>query len=290
MLSVNRRASDVRTLVKDWRATGRRVGFVPTMGALHEGHGALIRASIEECDRTIVSVFVNPLQFEHAEDLKSYPRDEKADQNFIEDLGANALFLPSAEEMYPDEPLTIVTQKGLTAHLDGAARPGFFDGILTVVLKLFNMVDPDVAYFGKKDFQQVAVINRMVTDLNMNVEIRGMPTARDRDGVALASRNKLLTTSAREEAPRLYEALENFRTRFFDGETDVSRLTEEFVHDLSDLTDVKIDYASVVDPKTLSLRTEKVEVGDVLAIAVFLGPVRMIDNITLDSNRRAFYR
>lgn len=290
MLSVNRRANDVRTLVADWRSTGRSVGFVPTMGSLHEGHASLIRASIEECDRTIVSVFVNPLQFDRADDLKSYPRDEKADQNLIADLGANALFLPSVEEMYPEQTLTIVTQKGLTAHLDGAARPGFFDGILTVVLKLFNMVSPDVAYFGEKDFQQVAVVRRMVMDLNLMVDIRGMPTARDRDGLALSSRNKLLTTSAREEAPRLYESLENLRRKFFDGETNLDRLLGQLNQELSDIEDARVDYASIVDPKTLALRSKTVEVGDVVAIAVFLGPVRLIDNIRLDTERRAFFK
>ncbi len=287
MLSVNRRISDIRSQVADWRSSGRTVGFVPTMGALHEGHGALIRASIEQCDRTVVSVFVNPLQFDRKEDLLTYPRDDKADQAFIEDLGAHALFLPSVEEMYPQEQWTILTQKTITNNLDGNARPGFFDGILTVVLKLFHMVHPDVAFFGLKDYQQVAVIRRMVADLNMEVEIRGIPTAREPNGVAYASRNKLLSEEDRPHAPLLYQALQATEARFHQGVDDVVILLDGLRKALAAIPNARIDYADLVDGVCLQLKTEKASVGDVLALAVYLGSVRLIDNLIL-SEKNSF--
>lgn len=284
MLSVIRRASDVKTQVADWKSTGRKIGFVPTMGGLHDGHGSLIRASLEECDRTIVSVFLNPLQFEHESDLETYPHDEKLDINFCADLGANAVFYPSVDEMYPTKPITIVTQSGLTDHLDGAARPGFFDGILTVVTKLFHMVAPDVAYFGQKDYQQVCVVTRLVQDLNFDIEIRSMPTAREKDGLAMASRNNLLTKTGREVAPKIYAGMKQLRQSFLAGEKSTDRLLGTLNRALEDIPQSRVDYASIVDPQTLALRKGDINPGDVLAVAVFVGEVRMIDNIILDND------
>ncbi len=284
MLSVNRRANDVRTLVADWRSSGHTVGFIPTMGALHEGHGSLIRASLDQCDRTLVSIFVNPLQFDRDEDLATYPVDSRADQNFVADLGAHALFLPSVEEMYPSKQLTLVTQSELTDHLDGAARPGFFDGILTVVLKLFHMVNPDIAFFGQKDYQQVAVVRRMVEDLNMTIKIHAMPTERESNGLALSSRNRLLAKTSRSDAPKLFKCLNELRSRFRDGETEVRALVAPIRKTLAAIPDARIDYISVVDGQSLQLRTDRVQVGDVVAIAVFLGEIRLIDNIILSDH------
>lgn len=287
MSSVIRRAADLQTVVSDWRASRRTVGFVPTMGALHEGHVSLVRASLEECDKTVVSIFVNPLQFDRADDLESYPRTEEADRTLLQDLGVDVIWMPRADAVYPPGFATQVTQRGLPDHLCGASRPGHFDGVLTVVLKLFNVVRADRAYFGRKDFQQAAVIRRMVVDLDLSVEIRVMPIVREDDGLALSSRNVRLTPEQRAEAPRIHRALEAARTRFAEGDLAVGSVGCALAEDLDAIPGARLDYARICDPETLEPRAPDDEVrdGDLLAVAVWFGDVRLIDNVSFESRR-----
>lgn len=284
MPSVIRRASDLATLVADWRALSAKVGFVPTMGALHEGHASLVRAALEECNRVIVSIFVNPLQFDRPDDLERYPRVEKADIGYLADLGVHAVFVPAVAEIYPEGHVTRVVQSGLVDRLCGASRPGHFEGVLTVVLQLFNMVRPDRAYFGLKDYQQVAVIRRMVRDLHVPIEIRALPTLREKDGLAMSSRNALLEPRLRALAPRLRAAMIELDDAFAAGETSVARLTAELRAALAAIPDSRLDYAEIVDPDDLGPRAEA-RAGDLLAVALFLGPVRLIDNLRLGDER-----
>ncbi len=281
MMSVVRHTSDVRCLVSDWKGARRKVGFVPTMGALHEGHARLIRESLAECDRTVVSIFVNPLQFEREDDLRSYPKSDGADLALLEELGVHLVYQPRTKDMYPDGFATRVVQEGLTETLCGAARPGHFDGVLTVVLKLFNVVQPDLAWFGQKDYQQVQVVRRMVKDLNVPIEIRMSPTVREGDGLALSSRNRLLTPAQREAAPRIYRALQKCDLAFREGQRNVDALRVQVARELEGIPDARIDYVEISDPQTLSPRRGDAVEGDLLAVAVFLHSVRLIDNLLL---------
>ncbi|MCA9320271.1 MAG: pantoate--beta-alanine ligase [Planctomycetes bacterium] len=266
-------------MVGDWRQSKRRIGFVPTMGALHEGHLALVRASLEECNRTVVSIFVNPLQFDRATDLETYPREEEKDRALLADAGVQVLFMPRAEDFYPPGFATRVSQPELSRHLCGATRPGHFDGVLTVVLKLFNAVLPDRAYFGQKDYQQVTLIERMVRDLGLPVEIRRQPTVREPDGLAMSSRNKLLRPEDRVEAPRIHAALQDAEAAFRAGNRE--GLPGRVESALKSIPGARIDYVELASGDVLSPREGPARAGDVLAVALFLGPVRLIDNLVL---------
>jgi pantoate--beta-alanine ligase len=281
MLSPCRTVSELRTAVRDWRAAGDRIGFVPTMGALHEGHASLVAESRRDCRRTIVSIFVNPLQFDRASDLESYPRTLDADRALLAREGADLLFAPPASEVYPEGFCTRVEQTGLADHLCGATRPGHFAGVLTVVLKLLNMTAPDIAYFGQKDYQQVAIVRRMVRDFDLPVEIRSMPIVREADGLAMSSRNRLLTTEHRAGAGGLRRALLAFARRFAAGESDAATLGSALAADLVRIPGARLDYAEIVDPERLAPRRGAARAGDVAAVAVFFGDVRLIDNLVL---------
>jgi pantoate--beta-alanine ligase len=262
------------------RARGASIGFVPTMGALHEGHLALVRAARAENDLVVVSIFVNPTQFNAAEDLKKYPRDLARDLALAEGAGADLLFAPPAEEMYLPGASTWVDVEGLTAGLCGAARPGHFRGVCTVVTKLFNIVGPDRAYFGEKDAQQLAVITRMVRDLDMRVEIVRCPTVREPDGLAMSSRNVRLSPEARGQAPVLYKALTAARVAIENGERDAGRLKAGICATLAAAALATVDYVEIVDSETL----EAVSIIDrpcLVALAVLFGGVRLIDNFTV---------
>ena len=208
------------------RKAGRTIGFVPTMGALHEGHASLIRASVAQQDATIVSIFVNPLQFGPNEDLDRYPRTLDADVQVVQQCGADLVFAPSVREMYPQQQLAFVDVEELTAGLCGASRPGHFRGVATVVAKLFNIVQPDVAYFGQKDAQQAAVIERMVADLSFPVRVVRCPTAREADGLAMSSRNSYLSPEERQAAPILYQALQEGAQAIRAGERDAEKVRQ----------------------------------------------------------------
>ncbi|MEM7308253.1 MAG: pantoate--beta-alanine ligase [Planctomycetota bacterium] len=272
--------AETRAALAAHRAAGRSVGFVPTMGYLHEGHLALVRRSIEENDVTAVSVFVNPAQFGPEMDLDRYPRDIKGDEAKLAELGVDVLFYPSEEAMYPAGYSTWVEVEGLTERLDGGSRPGYFRGICTVVLKLFHIAQPSAAYFGQKDIQQAMVIRRMVADLDLDLAVRVMPTVRADDGLALSSRNAYLSPADRALAPQLAAALGGARERFRGGELRASELIEGVRADLAAEPRFGLDYVDLVALATMQ-RIDEVREDACLALAVDLAGTRLIDNVLL---------
>ena len=276
-----RKIKDMKEIVKRLKKEGKTVGFVPTMGYLHEGHISLIRCSKKDNDITVVSIFVNPIQFGKNEDLDRYPRDLERDIEICKKEGVDYVFHPSVGEMYPEGFSTYVQVEGITERLCGAFRPVHFRGVTTVVTKLFNIVQPDRAYFGEKDYQQLKVIQRMVKDLNMDVEVIGCPLVREKDGLALSSRNKYLTSEERKSALYISKALFRAKQMFENGEKDPVKIVDEMKKIISSQPLVKeIQYIEIVDPETLTPK-KRLEKGDVIAVAVFVGNTRLIDNIKL---------
>lgn len=266
------------------RADGRRVGVVPTMGALHEGHASLVRRAAADCDEVVVTVFVNPLQFAAGEDLGAYPRTPAEDAALSAAAGATLMFLPDEAEMYPDGRdgvLTTVAVPALAGVLEGASRPTHFAGVCVVVAKLFNAVGPCRAYFGEKDFQQLAIIRRMVRDLSFPVEVVGCPTSREPDGLARSSRNVYLDPAERDVAPVLQRALQEGRARIAAGETDPDAVRAAMATVVRAAPLGELDYVEVVDPDTLQ-RVERAHAGCRLLGAVRFGRARLIDNIAAD--------
>jgi len=277
-----RTASELRAKVRSWRAEGLSVGLVPTMGALHEGHLSLVRAALKQCERVIVTVFVNPTQFGEGEDFSVYPRDEDADRKLVESEGAHILFAPSVEEMYPPGAVTEVRVPGLDAVLEGLHRPGHFTGVATVVTKLLSMAQADRAFFGEKDYQQLQVIKTLARDLRIAIEIHGVGTVREPDGLALSSRNAYLSETERATAPKLNAVLCSVANDFRGGAKggDLCRAAEA---ELSALGFGPVDYVAVADALTLE-RLESYDAGRparVLAAAK-LGRTRLIDNIPVN--------
>jgi pantoate--beta-alanine ligase len=272
-----RTVNDVRAAVSQARRAGASIGLVPTMGAFHEGHLSLMRRARERCDRVVVSLFVNPAQFNEQADLDRYPRDERRDAALAAAAGVDFLFAPPAEEIYPAGFATTVSVAGVTEALEGAVRGrGHFDGVATVVLKLFNIVSPDVAYFGQKDAQQVAVIRQFVRDLNMPVRVEACPTAREADGLAMSSRNVRLSGSERERAIALHRALVAANESVAAGERDAAAIKSSAIAVLTS-SGVEPEYFELVSPDTLA-PVRRVE-GEVLAlVAARVGATRLIDN------------
>lgn len=261
------------------RARGQRIAFVPTMGALHAGHVALLQEGRRRADRLVLSIFVNPTQFGPNEDLDRYPRDLPGDLRQAATAGVDVAFAPDRPAMYPAGHQTTVQVHQLETGMCGASRPGHFVGVATVVCKLFNIVRPHVALFGEKDFQQLAVIRRMVRDLDMPVEVVGWPTVRELDGLAMSSRNKYLSAADRSRALAISRALSAARLSFDAGERDAATLTAAVRRQLQDTAD-RIDYVDLRDAETLAPLTT-VTGPSVLAVAVYVGPTRLIDNIRL---------
>jgi pantoate--beta-alanine ligase len=267
--------------VRAWRRDGRgSVGLVPTMGYLHAGHLSLVDAARRENDRVAASLFVNPTQFGPAEDLARYPRDLDRDTRLLEAAGCELLFAPTVEEIYPAGFETSVDAGTVAAPLEGARRPGHFRGVATVVLKLFGIFQPDRAYFGAKDAQQLAVIRKMVRDLDLTVEIRACPTVRETDGLAMSSRNVYLTAEERRAAPVLHRALLAGRDRWTIGERDAETLRQTVRSVLAEEPQVRVDYVSVSDPETCR-ELETLAGPALLSLAAFLGKARLIDNIVV---------
>lgn len=269
--------NEVRNIVKEWKAQGLTVGFVPTMGYLHEGHESLIIKANEENDRVVVSIFVNPIQFGPKEDLSTYPRDLERDTVLCKGAGADIIFHPENEEMYFEDFSTFVDMEGLTNELCGKSRPTHFRGVCTVVSKLFNIVAPHRAYFGEKDAQQLAVIKRMVRDLNIDVEVIGCPIVREEDGLAKSSRNTYLSKEERVAATILSKALTLAKSKIKNGERVASNIINAITETINTEPLAKIDYVQVVD----SFSIEAVNTLDkpvLVAIAVFIGKTRLIDN------------
>ena len=269
----------LRELVRQSRREGRSVGFVPTMGALHEGHVSLVRRARAECGLVVVSIFVNPLQFAAGEDLQRYPRSPEEDARLLADAGADILYLPDAGQMYPPAFSTSVDVGGVSEGGEGAVRPGHFRGVATVVAKLFQQVDPDVAYFGRKDLQQVAVVSRMVRDLDIPVRLVVGAIVRDADGLALSSRNVYLSSEERLRAAALPRALFEAQTRASKGERDSGVIENGCRADL-ERAGLRVDYVEIVDPATMR-HCERIERGNALTAAVRVGKTRLIDNVLL---------
>lgn len=269
---------DVRQTVKKWRQAGLSVGFVPTMGYLHEGHQSLIKRAAEN-DRVVVSIFVNPMQFGPTEDLASYPRDLERDAAICDQTGAHLIFTPEPAEMYTPDFSTFVDMTGLTDKLCGKSRPTHFRGVCTVVTKLFNIVLPDRAYFGQKDAQQLAVISRMVRDLNIAVEVIGCPIVREADGLAKSSRNSYLSATERKAALVLSTAIFAGQKMIAQGERDAQTILQEMTAIITAEPLAKIDYLEVVDALTLAAVAHiDIEQPILVAMAVYIGKTRLIDN------------
>ena len=274
-MKIARTFAELRALRSSFEAE-RNVGFVPTMGSLHEGHLSLVREARTRCAIVVVSIFVNPLQFGPNEDFRHYPRDEGSDLQLLENESVDVAFLPAVDEMYPEGRATTVSVGALSKLVEGESRPGHFDGVATVVAKLFNLVRPDIALFGQKDVQQLAVIRKMVDDLGFPIEIVGCPTIRERDGLAMSSRNVYLDPDERQRATALYRSLEAGRATFLAGED--SDAIEKVMWETSASTPgVDVDYAQIVDPKTFERPTQTSSA--LLVIAARVGNTRLIDNV-----------
>jgi pantoate--beta-alanine ligase len=270
----------LRARLRDVRRDGASIGLVPTMGALHRGHAKLIETARRENDFVVVSIFVNPIQFDRKEDLESYPRTMEDDVLVCERLGVDLIFAPAPVEIYPREQLSFVESPALSMHLCGARRPGHFRGVATVVLKLLNIVQPDRAYFGEKDAQQLAVIRRMVEDLNVPVRVVPVATVREKDGLALSSRNKHLTPSERQIAPVLSRALGATVDAINHGERSVGNLRDRALEMFAEYPEARVEYFEITDPDTLS-PVERIEGPVLVAGAMWLGATRLIDNISI---------
>ncbi len=276
-MQIEKTVAGVKAQVKAWKKEGLSVGLVPTMGYLHEGHKSLIERAVKENDRVVVSVFVNPTQFGPTEDLESYPRDLNADSILCEDAGAALIFAPEVSEMYAKDFTTYVNMSGVTAELCGKSRPIHFRGVCTVVNKLFNIATPDRAYFGEKDAQQLAVIRRMVRDLNINVEVVGCPIIREADGLAKSSRNTYLSAQERQAALVLSRAINAGKAMIQSGEKDGEKVLDEMKRIISEEPLARIDYVEMVKWDTIEIH-HTVDCPVLVAIAVFIGKTRLIDN------------
>jgi pantoate--beta-alanine ligase len=278
MTALARTTDEVRDALRSTRLAGRRIGLVPTMGALHEGHLSLIRAAVADCDVVAVSIFVNPLQFGPGEDLDAYPRDLERDAQLADEAGVDLLFVPPVQEMYPQPVLTTVAVAEVSAPLEGVTRPTHFAGVATVVAKLFAIVGACRAYFGEKDFQQLAVIRRMASDLSFPVEVVGCPTVREHDGVAMSSRNAYLTADERAAAPVVHRALLAGQASILAGERDAAAVRDLMEAIIAAEPLAELDYAEVVDAASFAAPDPLVGRLRLLAAARF-GRARLIDNV-----------
>ena len=281
MIHIVHTINEVRQQVKEWRQQGLTIGFVPTMGYLHEGHQSLIKKAVEQNDKVVISVFVNPMQFAPTEDLESYPRDLQADAVLCEKTGADLIFNPEPEEMYANGFCSFVDMNGPTAELCGKSRPIHFRGVCTVVSKLFNIVTPDRAYFGQKDAQQLAVIKRMVMDLNIPIEIIGCPIIREADGLAKSSRNTYLSEEERQAALILSKTVFMGQQLVENGLTDANELKERMKKNIETEPLARIDYVEVVDFNDISIR-DRISDNTLIAMAVYIGKTRLIDNFIVE--------
>lgn len=274
---------DMQAVSLAWRRLDRRIALVPTMGFFHDGHLSLMRYGREHGDRLVVSLFVNPAQFGPAEDLNRYPRDLERDEARAREAGVNVLYIPAAADMYPEGYQTYVTVEDLSRPMCGASRPGHFRGVATVVLKLFHQVLPHLAIFGEKDYQQLAVIKRLVADLNVPVEVAGRPIVREADGLALSSRNSYLSPEERRSALVLFQALTRARDLAASGEAEAEKILSEVTRIIGSTPGTRLDYAVLVDPQTLT-NVDIIRGSARLAMAAWVGGTRLIDNMLLEVN------
>jgi pantoate--beta-alanine ligase len=278
--------AETRAAIAHARAQGKRIGFVPTMGYLHEGHLRLIDIARQHSDFVVVSIFVNPTQFGPHEDFASYPRDFERDRKLCEARGADLIFAPEVSEMYPERSLITFHIEKLADHLCGARRPGHFNGVVLVVSKLFNIVQPDIAVFGQKDAQQLIIIKRLVQDLNFPVRIISAPTVREPDGLAMSSRNVYLSPTQRAQSTVLYKSLQRAKALIEAGERDAKRVIAEMERVIATASEAKIDYIEIVRVSDLQ-PIEQLDGLVLIALAVYFGKARLIDNIILDVSGHA---
>jgi pantoate--beta-alanine ligase len=280
-MQILKTVAKVKAYIRGVKAVGKSVGFVPTMGYLHEGHLTLMREAKANCDVVIVSIFINPLQFGVGEDFEEYPRDLTRDAELCQSVGIGAIFAPAVAEMYPKGYHTFVDLEELPNHLCGLARPGHFRGVSTVVSKLFNIIQPDKAFFGQKDAQQALIIKRLAADLNMNLDIVVVPIVREEDGLAMSSRNVYLTPEERQAAPVLYQSLQQAKAAIEAGETKGEAIRNLMINSIQQQKLAKIDYVEVVSRSSLE-GLERLEGEVLIAVAVCFGKTRLIDNIMLN--------
>jgi len=272
--------SRMSTFVKIMKKEGKSIGLVPTMGYLHEGHLSLVKAAKKHTDVVVMSVFINPLQFGPKEDFEKYPRDLKHDEEMAREAGVDVIFYPSLKDIYPEGYATYVTVEKLTGNLCGESRPGHFRGVATIVTKLFNIVRPDVAYFGQKDMQQALIIKKMASDLNMDIEVKIIPIVRDDDGLAMSSRNIYLSDAERKDAVVLHQSLKNAEMLIKNGERDARKVIKAVEDMIKAKQSARVEYVKLVD--TRELKDIKTITGEIaLAVAVFFSSTRLIDNITI---------
>lgn len=279
---VSHAINSLRSTIQQWKSEGFRIGFVPTMGHLHAGHIELVNSAKAQCDKVVVSIFINPLQFNESSDFESYPKTLETDQVKLAVAETDLLFLPDTELMYPNgqDSLSKVSVPGISESLEGECRPGHFDGVATVVNKLFNLVQPHIAFFGEKDFQQLLLIKKMVFDLNLPIEIESVATCRESDGLAMSSRNSRLTDEHRRTAPELYKVLQKIAQQLKDTEDPVQQLELEAMQVLKQ-QGFEPEYVSVRAYSDLQAATEQTS-GKVVLAAAWLGGVRLIDNLIVD--------
>ena len=280
-MKIIREVKAMKDYVRAIREKGETICLVPTMGFLHEGHLDLMRMGAPMADHVVISIFVNPTQFGPNEDLDKYPRDMERDEQLAESVGVECIFFPEPREMYPHGYATYINVENITESLCGASRPTHFRGVATVVAKLFNIVEPDFAIFGEKDYQQLAVIRRMVDDLNMNVKVIAHPTVREEDGLAMSSRNKYLSPDQRKNALVLHKTLLYASSLVGSGEKNPAKIREEVMDMIANTPECVIDYVEIVDPVTLK-PVESIDADVVMALAVKVGSTRLIDNMTLE--------
>jgi pantoate--beta-alanine ligase len=274
----------LRDQLQRMRQSGTHIGFVPTMGALHAGHATLIERARRECGAVVVSIFVNPLQFDRRDDLERYPRALAADLSLCSSLGVDVVFAPSSAEMYPQPPVCTVDPGRLAEHCCGRYRPGHFGGVATIVLKLFEMVQPGTAYFGEKDAQQLAVVRCLVRDFNVPVRIVGVPTVRESDGLALSSRNQRLTAAERAAAPALYGALTTAREAVATGVVDAEEVRQHVTAAIAPGS-ARLEYVEVVEPATFQ-PVARIDTTVIIAAAMWVGNTRLIDNVSCEPPRQ----
>lgn len=277
-MKIIRKIKEQQNYSLDNKCKDIKIGLVPTMGFLHKGHLSLIDKAKKLSDKTIVTIFVNPTQFGEGEDYKKYPRDEKGDLKLLREKGVDAVFIPAAAEMYPEAFQTCCSLKQTSKEYCGSSRPGHFDGVTTVVLKLFNITQPNLAVFGEKDYQQYIIIKRMTQDLNLPIKIISSPTIREKDGLAMSSRNTYLNEAQRKEATIIYESLLTAKNLSKKGRNEVALLRKEMIKLIKSKKSTRIDYIEFVNPKTLE-KVEKIEKPTRILIAVWVGKARLIDNM-----------
>ena len=286
-MQIIKNIKECKKIIGGLKKNGQTTGLVPTMGCLHEGHLSLVRAARQECDKIVMTIFVNPTQFGEGEDFEKYPRDLKRDTILAENAGADYIFAPDTEEMYRKDNKTFVEVEGLSAPMCGRKRPGHFRGVATIVLKLFNITGADNAYFGEKDYQQLAIIKKMVSDLDLDIKIISCPTIREKDGLALSSRNKYLLKEERENAPIIYETLKKAKKMIEDGEEDFKLIAKQAIHKIRQTPHVKkIDYFDIRNAETLEeINTRTTNMDILIATAAWFGETRLIDNIVIKEKK-----